>query len=59
MGSMNYAKYSKRRKEFVFGFVFENSFDDIIQFVDGDELARHPPGARVLRARAHRLACCR
>lgn len=33
MGSMNYAKYSKRRKEFVFGFVFENSFDTIIQFL--------------------------
>ncbi|MFT4049812.1 MAG: 3-keto-5-aminohexanoate cleavage protein [Solirubrobacterales bacterium] len=33
MGSMNYAKYSKRRKEFVFGFVFENSFETIIQFL--------------------------
>ncbi|MBI4260104.1 MAG: 3-keto-5-aminohexanoate cleavage protein [Actinobacteria bacterium] len=30
MGSMNYAKYSPKRKGFVFGFVFENSFDDII-----------------------------
>ncbi len=29
MGSMNYAKYSKSRKDFVFGFVFENSFDTI------------------------------
>src|SRR6202521_2414877 len=29
MGSMNYAKYSQRRKEFVFDFVFENSFKDI------------------------------
>ena len=28
MGSMNYAKYSRRRKEFVFATVFENSFDD-------------------------------
>src|SRR6476620_779975 len=26
MGSMNYAKYSKRRKDFVFKAVFENSF---------------------------------
>ena len=34
MGSMNYAKYSKRRKEFIFGFIFENSFDTIIQFLD-------------------------
>ena len=29
MGSMNYAKYSPRRKEFVFDFVFENPFKDI------------------------------
>ena len=29
MGSMNYAKYSRRRKEFVFAAVFENSFDTI------------------------------
>jgi uncharacterized protein (DUF849 family) len=33
MGSMNYAKYSKRSKEFIFGFIFENSFDTIIQFL--------------------------
>jgi 3-keto-5-aminohexanoate cleavage enzyme len=30
MGSMNYAKYSSKRKGFVFNFVFENPFDDII-----------------------------
>ncbi|HEV3475541.1 MAG TPA: 3-keto-5-aminohexanoate cleavage protein [Actinomycetota bacterium] len=30
MGSMNYAKYSAKRKDFVFSFVFENSFEDII-----------------------------
>ena len=30
MGSMNYAKYSRRRKEFVFKAVFENSFETII-----------------------------
>ena len=30
MGSMNYAKYSSRRKDFVFKTVFENSFDTII-----------------------------
>ncbi len=29
MGSMNYAKYSAKRKEFVFDFVFENTFADI------------------------------
>jgi 3-keto-5-aminohexanoate cleavage enzyme len=33
MSSMNYAKYSRRRKDFVFKAVFENSFDTIIQFV--------------------------
>jgi uncharacterized protein (DUF849 family) len=30
MGSMNYAKYSRRRKDFVFAAVFENSFETII-----------------------------
>jgi uncharacterized protein (DUF849 family) len=30
MGSMNYAKYSSKRKGFVFSFVFENSFEDIV-----------------------------
>jgi uncharacterized protein (DUF849 family) len=30
MGSMNYAKYSSRRKEFVFQTVFANPFDEII-----------------------------
>jgi uncharacterized protein (DUF849 family) len=30
MGSMNYAKYSEKRKSFVFNFVFENNFEDII-----------------------------
>src|SRR5256886_8688363 len=29
MGSMNYAKYSSKRKDFVFDFVFENPFRDI------------------------------
>jgi uncharacterized protein (DUF849 family) len=29
MGSMNYAKYSRRRKDFVFQAVFENSFETI------------------------------
>jgi uncharacterized protein (DUF849 family) len=33
MGSMNYAKYSKSRKEFVFKTVFENSFDEIIELL--------------------------
>lgn len=30
MGSMNYAKYSARRKEFVFSTVFPNPFDEIV-----------------------------
>jgi 3-keto-5-aminohexanoate cleavage enzyme len=30
MGSMNYAKYSPKRKGFVFQFVFQNSFEDIV-----------------------------
>jgi uncharacterized protein (DUF849 family) len=33
MSSMNYAKYSRRRKDFVFSAVFENSFDTIIEFL--------------------------
>jgi uncharacterized protein (DUF849 family) len=34
MGSMNYAKYSRRRKDFVFKAVFENSFDTIIELLE-------------------------
>jgi 3-keto-5-aminohexanoate cleavage enzyme len=30
MGSMNYAKYSRRRRDFVFQTVFENSFETIV-----------------------------
>jgi 3-keto-5-aminohexanoate cleavage enzyme len=33
MGSMNYAKYSSRRKDFVFKAVFENSIDEIIEIL--------------------------
>ncbi len=33
MSSMNYAKYSTRRKGFVFSAVFENSFETIIEFL--------------------------
>ena len=56
MGSMNYAKYSERRKNFVFSAVFANPFDEIIEFLDGDEGARHQARARVLRRRPRRLA---
>jgi 3-keto-5-aminohexanoate cleavage enzyme len=34
MGSMNYAKYSPRRREFVFQFVFENSFETIVALLE-------------------------
>src|SRR4051795_10730336 len=34
MGSMNYAKYSRRRGDFVFKAVFENSFDTIIELLN-------------------------
>jgi len=33
MGSLNYAKYSARRKEFVFQTVFTNPFDEIIELL--------------------------
>jgi 3-keto-5-aminohexanoate cleavage enzyme len=43
MGSMNYAKYSSRRKDFVFKVVFENSFDTIIAFLEAmNELGIRP-----------------
>jgi uncharacterized protein (DUF849 family) len=34
MGSMNYAKYSARRKDFVFQTVFTNPFDEIIALLN-------------------------
>ena len=34
MGSMNYAKYSESREEFVFDMVFENPFGEIQQFIE-------------------------
>jgi 3-keto-5-aminohexanoate cleavage enzyme len=43
MSSMNYAKYSERRKEFVFQAVFENSFATIIEFLEAmNELGIRP-----------------
>jgi 3-keto-5-aminohexanoate cleavage enzyme len=33
MGSMNYAKYSAKRRDFVFKFVFANPFDEIIELL--------------------------
>ena len=43
MGSMNYAKYSKSRKQFVFNMVFENPFSEIIELLEAmNELGIKP-----------------
>jgi 3-keto-5-aminohexanoate cleavage enzyme len=43
MGSMNYAKYSRSRKQFVFKMVFQNPFDEIIELLEAmNELAIKP-----------------
>src|SRR4051812_3598707 len=43
MGSMNYAKYSARRKDFVFASVFANPFSEIIEFINAmNELGIKP-----------------
>ena len=43
MGSMNYAKYSASRKDFVFKTVFENCFDEIIELLHAmNELGIRP-----------------
>lgn len=43
MGSMNYAKYSSKRKDFVFKAVFENSFDTIVELLTAmNELGIRP-----------------
>jgi 3-keto-5-aminohexanoate cleavage enzyme len=43
MGSMNYAKYSRKRKDFVFQAVFANPFDEIIALLQAmNELAIRP-----------------
>jgi uncharacterized protein (DUF849 family) len=43
MSSMNYAKYSRSRKDFVIKTVFENSFDTIIEFLTAmNELGIRP-----------------
>jgi 3-keto-5-aminohexanoate cleavage enzyme len=43
MGSMNYAKYSRRRKDFVFKAVFENSFDTILTLLEAMNAAGVKP----------------
>jgi 3-keto-5-aminohexanoate cleavage enzyme len=43
MGSMNYAKYSRKRKDFVFQAVFANPFDEIIALLQAmNELGIRP-----------------
>ena len=43
MGSMNYAKYSRKRKEFVFQAVFANPFEEIIALLEAmNELGIRP-----------------
>jgi len=43
MGSMNYAKYSRARKQFVFNMVFQNPFSEIIELLEAmNELGIKP-----------------
>src|SRR5438876_6040540 len=43
MGSMNYAKYSRKRKDFVFKMVFANPFEEIIELLEAmNELGIKP-----------------
>jgi len=43
MGSMNYAKYSKSKRQFVFNMVFENPFSEIIELLEAmNELGIKP-----------------
>jgi uncharacterized protein (DUF849 family) len=43
MGSMNYAKYSRSRKEFVFKMVFNNPFEEIVELLQAmNELGIKP-----------------
>ena len=56
MGSMNYAKYSRTRKDFVFSFVFSNPFDEIIFYLKQMNETGVRAGVRVLRYQPHRVA---
>jgi 3-keto-5-aminohexanoate cleavage enzyme len=43
MGSMNYAKYSRTRKQFVFSMVFQNPFEEILELLEAmNELGIKP-----------------
>jgi 3-keto-5-aminohexanoate cleavage enzyme len=43
MGSLNYAKYSRSRKDFVFKFVFVNPFEEIIELLEAMRRLRIKP----------------
>jgi 3-keto-5-aminohexanoate cleavage enzyme len=43
MGSLNYAKYSASRKDFVFKFVFTNPFEEIIELLEAMRRLRIKP----------------
>ena len=64
MGSMNYAKYSARRKDFVFKAVFENSFDTIGALLgrwssaaSGPSTSASTPGTSLRSTRCSTWAC--
>ena len=66
MGSMNYAKYSRRRKDFVFKAVFENSFDTIIALLEamnesasGPSTSASTPATSPTSTRCSTWACCK
>jgi 3-keto-5-aminohexanoate cleavage enzyme len=43
MGSLNYAKYSRSRRSFVFQFVFANPFDEIVELLEAMRRLRIKP----------------
>jgi 3-keto-5-aminohexanoate cleavage enzyme len=43
MGSLNYAKYSRSGKRFVFQFVFQNPFDEIVELLEAMRRLRIKP----------------
>ena len=43
MGSMNYAKFSPKRREFIFDFVFQNPFKDIVFLLEQMKLGGVKP----------------
>jgi 3-keto-5-aminohexanoate cleavage enzyme len=57
MGSMNYAKYSSRRKDFVFQMVFANPFEEIVELLEAmNELGIKPEHECFDTGHVHSLA---